>query len=271
MERGWVKGVHHQHLWDSNKSLKLVENLHYCIFQSGTSYSYSYLRACHLWDKITSGNNQHYSTHAPLQETSTASISSPPAGTATYLFACRPNSIPSNARKKPTQRPTSTKRDKKKGTSKQNCPEAKQEIKIWIRREKKTRRYSLKYRKIEGEKKALRAQERNVVLKQIPNLGSDSLHHLPKAVAICIPVWGRRTEKRSQMAAWPWCTLLLHNPDPRRHWERNKTPIKLQPIPLMGLPQICPINTAQARVQFLYFEKGQKVVIAHVVQTSPLQ
>lgn len=139
MERGWVKGVHHRHLWDSNKSLKLVESLHYCIFQSGTSYSYSYLRACHLWDKITSGNNQHYSTHAPLQETSTASISSPPAGTATYLFACRPNSIPRNARKKPTQRPTSTKRDKKKkGTSKQNCPEAKQEIKIWIRREKKT-------------------------------------------------------------------------------------------------------------------------------------
>lgn len=39
----------------------------------------------------------------------------------------------------------------------------------------------------------------------------------------------------------------------------------------MGLPQICPINTAQARVQFLYSEKGQKVVIAHVVQASPLQ
>lgn len=100
--------------------------------------------------------------------------------------------------------------------------------------------------------------KRNVAVEQIPNLGSDSACHLSKAVAICIPVLEAGGLRNTpQMAAWPWCTLLLHNPDPGRRWERNKTPIKLQPIPLMGLPQICPINTGQPRVQFLHFEKGQ--------------
>lgn len=98
--------------------------------------------------------------------------------------------------------------------------------------------------------------KRNAELEQIPNLGSDAPCHLSKAVTICIPVSETGGLRASpQMAAWPWCTLLLHNPDPGSRRERNRTPRKLQPFPVMRLQQICPINAAQHRVQIYTLKK----------------
>lgn len=58
-----------------------------------------------------------------------------------------------------------------------------------------------------------------------------------------------------QMAAWPWSTLLIHNPDLGSHGERNKTPTKSQPIPVLWLPQICPITTTQPHAQVYTWQK----------------
>lgn len=53
----------------------------------------------------------------------------------------------------------------------------------------------------------------NAELEQISDLCSNALCHLSKAVTICIPVCEAGGRGASpQMAVWPWCSQLLHNP-----------------------------------------------------------
>lgn len=231
---------------------------------------HSYLQISCLWDENTNGNNQHLKhSHCYLCFTHHYFSQLPISCHLVICLQLRLNSISSSPRKENPGVCQDHTRQKRRSKQKRAGEKQKENRKIYGAG--RNTAWNTEGRRGEGVKSM---GKRNAELEQVPNLGSDALHHLSKAVAICIPVSEAGGLRASpQMASWPWCTLLLHNPDLGSHQERNKTPIKLQPIPVMRLPQICPINTAQPHMQICSLKKDgmllQLTLLKALLHQSP--
>lgn len=160
------------------------------------------------------------------------------------------NSISSSARKEKSRGLLGPRKTKKGDVNRNGLERNRENLeKLWSWK-KKSRRCSLNTEKGSGGVYVRSTGKRNAELEQIPSLGSDTFAKLLQSASLF-----HRLGASPHMAAWLWSTLLVYNPDLGSHRERNKAPMKSQPIPVLRLPQICPINTTQPHVQVSTWQK----------------